>query len=34
MKYHPDKNNSPEAQIVFIEINEAYSFLTDKNNQR
>ena len=32
MKYHPDKNNSPEAQIVFIEINEAYSFLTDENS--
>ena len=22
MKYHPDKNNSPEAQIVFVEIND------------
>ena len=34
MKYHPDKNDSPEAQIIFIEINEAYSFLTDDNDQQ
>ena len=34
MKYHPDKNNSPEAQIVFVEINEAYSFLTDEKYQQ
>lgn len=33
MKYHPDKNNSSQAQIIFIEINEAYSYLTDENNQ-
>jgi len=34
MKYHPDKNDTPQAQIIFIEINEAYSYLTDENNQQ
>ena len=34
MKYHPDKNNTPQAQIIFIEINEAYSYLSDENNQQ
>jgi|TARA_B100001248_G_scaffold176460_1_gene133981 hypothetical protein len=28
MKYHPDKNNSNHAQKLFIEINEAYAFLS------
>ena len=28
-KYHPDMNKSPEAQRRFIEIHEAYKFLTD-----
>lgn len=28
-KYHPDVNNSPDAQERFVEINEAYKFLTE-----
>ncbi len=29
MEYHPDRNNSPEAEERFKEISEAYSVLTD-----
>lgn len=35
MKYHPDKNNSPEAEDIFKEISMAYDILSDpdkKNN--
>jgi len=28
MEYHPDRNNSPEAQEMFIRITEAYEYLT------
>lgn len=28
-KYHPDKNDSSDASALFIEINEAYEFLSD-----
>ena len=28
-KYHPDVNKSPEAEVVFKEINEAYQVLSD-----
>ena len=27
--YHPDKNPSPEAEIIILEINEAYEVLSD-----
>ena len=30
MIYHPDKNDSPEAEEKFIEITEAYEILTGK----
>ena len=30
MKYHPDKNSSEHAQKLFIEINEAYAFLSNE----
>ena len=30
MKYHPDKNSSEQAQKLFIEINEAYAFLSNE----
>ncbi|MDX2361369.1 MAG: J domain-containing protein [Crocinitomicaceae bacterium] len=37
MKYHPDKNQSPKAEGIFIELTEAYEILMNKRslpNQR
>ena len=34
LKYHPDKNNSAEAEIKFKEINKAYEILINKHNNR
>ena len=31
LKYHPDKNKTPEAQSMFIEISNAYNKLMDPN---
>ena len=33
MKYHPDRNNSPDAESKFKEINEAYQILSDSNKR-
>ncbi len=33
MKYHPDRNNSSDAQKIFIKINEAYAYLNDDHNE-
>lgn len=33
-KYHPDVNNSPNAQKHFSEINEAYETLSDSNKRQ
>lgn len=34
MKYHPDRNKSPEAEGKFKEISEAYAVLSDPNKRR
>ncbi len=33
-KYHPDRNDAPEAKNKFVEINEAHSVLSDKALRR
>ncbi|KAM8752176.1 dnaJ homolog subfamily B member 9a [Acanthopagrus schlegelii] len=33
MKYHPDKNNSPDAEVRFREIAEAYETLSDETRR-
>ncbi|KAG5838333.1 dnaJ homolog subfamily B member 9 [Anguilla anguilla] len=34
MKYHPDKNNSPDAEVIFREIVEAYEVLSNDVKRR
>ncbi|KAM6937768.1 dnaJ homolog subfamily B member 9a [Xenentodon cancila] len=34
MKYHPDKNKSPDAEVRFREIAEAYEILSDETKRR
>lgn len=33
MKYHPDRNSDPKAEVKFKEINEAYEFLSDEQKR-
>ena len=33
LKYHPDKNGSPEAENIFKNVNEAYDCLSDKQKR-
>lgn len=33
-EYHPDRNPSPDAAARFIQINEAYEFLSDDNRRK
>ena len=33
LKYHPDKNGSPEAEAIFKNVNEAYDCLSDKQKR-
>jgi DnaJ-class molecular chaperone len=34
LKYHPDRNKSPDAQSIFQKINEAYETLGDSNKRK
>lgn len=34
MKYHPDRNDSPEAEVKFKEISEAYEVLSDTEKRQ
>lgn len=34
LKYHPDRNKSPDAQSIFQKINEAYETLGDANKRK
>jgi hypothetical protein len=34
LKYHPDKNNSPNANEMFQQISQAYQILSDENKRR
>jgi DnaJ-class molecular chaperone len=34
LEYHPDKNNSDNAADKFKEVGEAYTFLTNRNNNQ
>jgi len=34
MKYHPDKNSSPDSQSIFIKITEAYETLIDASKKQ
>ena len=33
LKWHPDRNKSPEAEAKFKEINKAYEVLSDKEKR-
>jgi DnaJ-class molecular chaperone len=33
-KYHPDRNNSPNANVRMMELNEAYNVLSDPNRRQ
>ena len=33
-QWHPDKNDSPDAQTNFVEINQAYELLSDPERRR
>jgi len=34
LKYHPDKNKSPEAVQIFLDVQQAYQILSDENLRR